>query len=88
MVEAVFAGFEGAAFSQAKEIEAVAAADNAVLFHLGGDGRGSGARGDIDEGFGRRTVRSIDDVGGGCGCEKEKQQEGSEKLQICASVHS
>ena len=85
MVEAVLAGFEGAASPETNEIEAVATADDAAFLHLGGDGRGAGAGGNVDEGLGRWAVGGVDDVGRYGRHEEEKEQEGPEKLQGCAS---
>ena len=85
VVEAVLAGFEGAVSSEAEESEGVAAADDAVFPQKRGDGGGAGAGRDVDEGFGRRAVGGVDDVGGCCDGEEEKKQEYAEKLQICAS---
>ena len=66
VVEAIFAGLEGAVAGEAEEGEGVAAADDAVFPQKGGDGGGAGAGGDVDEGFGCWAVGGVDDVGACC----------------------
>ncbi len=56
VVEAVLAGAEATAFEEAKEIEGVSSADDAVLFKQGADAGGTGSRRDVDEGLGPGTV--------------------------------
>ena len=68
-----------------RRVEGVAAADDAVFSQMGGDGGGAGAGRDVDEGFGGWAEGGVDDVAGCSGGEEEKQQEGQEKLQSCAS---
>ena len=81
VVEAILARLEIAAFEGAEEIEAELAADDAAVLELLGDDLGLSAWGDVDEGFGMRAERGVDDVASdGCGKEEEQKQ-GPEKLQ-------
>ncbi len=86
VVEAVFAGFEGSSAGETEKVKAVSTADDSVLLHEGGDGRGTGACRDVDEGLGRGAVGGVDDVGGCPGGDEKKQQDNPKELQSCASA--
>ncbi len=81
VIESVFAGLEGAVAAETEEGEGVTAADDAVFSQEGGDGGGSGAGRDVDEGLRGWAVGGVEEEGGCAGGEEEKEQEGEEKLQ-------
>ena len=83
MIEAVFASLERAASELTKQIEAEPVANDAVPLQLLGNGLGSGAGRDVDEGLGMGAEGGVNDIAGdGCGDENEQKQK-PEKLQNC-----
>ena len=85
MVEAVLAGLEGAVAGEPEESEGVAAADDAFFSQEGGDARCPGAGGMSTKVSDEGPKGCVDDVRSCAGGEEEKEEQGQEELQRCAS---